>query len=97
MYRPDFEVGLSATWNAIHVGIVDANTKKRKKYWKYWCQYATKCSVRSYLDRNGDDGLIILTGFIARVRKGYFGYGNQVCVQSVSDAIGAVSKTIEMI
>ena len=39
---------------------------------------------------------IIITGFASRVRTGFYGRGNQVKVQSVSEALAAISKTIEL-
>ena len=48
------------------------------------------------MDRKGEGGLIVLTGYVARVRSGAYGFGRQIGVQSVSDALGAISKSIEM-
>ena len=39
---------------------------------------------------------MVLTAFAARVRKGYYGQGRQVKVQTVSNAMAAISKTIEL-
>jgi hypothetical protein len=39
---------------------------------------------------------IVLTAFAARVRTGYYGNGNQIKVQGVTEALAAISKTIEM-
>ena len=94
--RPDFEGDFRAAWEAIHSGVVDATTKKRRKYWTAWCKYANSGNTSPYLDRKNDDPIIILTGFAARVRSGFYGWGKRVGVQSVSDALGAISKTIEM-
>ena len=40
---------------------------------------------------------IILTNFLARVWNGAYGLGNQVQVQSLSDALAAISKAHEMV
>jgi hypothetical protein len=39
---------------------------------------------------------MVLTAFAARVRQGYYGNGNTIKVQSVTDAMAAISKTIEL-
>jgi hypothetical protein len=39
---------------------------------------------------------IVLTAYAARVRTGYYGNGNQIKVQGVTEALAAISKTIEM-
>jgi hypothetical protein len=38
----------------------------------------------------------ILTTFAARVRRGYYGRCHQIKVQGVTDALAAISKTIEL-
>jgi hypothetical protein len=38
----------------------------------------------------------VLTAFAARVRKGYYGRGHQIKVPGVTDALSAISKTIEL-
>ena len=80
----------------VNIGVVDANTRKRRKYWKHWCRYVACCRVSPYLDREGEDGLIVFTGYEARVRSGAYGFGRQIDVQSVSNALGAISKSIKM-
>ena len=49
-----------------------------------------------YLDRKKNDHIIVLTGFPTRVRLGNYGKGNKLGAHSVIDALGAISKTIEM-
>ena len=39
---------------------------------------------------------MVLTAFAARVRRGYYGRGDQIKVQSVTDSMAAISKTIEL-
>ena len=39
---------------------------------------------------------MVLTVFAAMVRQGYYGRGDTIKVQSVTDAMAAVSKTIEL-
>jgi hypothetical protein len=40
---------------------------------------------------------IIITAFAARVRSGFYGHGNEIKVSLVSDALAAISKTIELV
>jgi hypothetical protein len=39
---------------------------------------------------------MVLTAFAARVRQGYYGRGDQIKVKNVTDAMVAISKTIEL-
>jgi len=39
---------------------------------------------------------IIITAFAARVRTGFYGRGHEVKVSTVTDALAAISKTIEL-
>ena len=84
-------------WEAINNGVVDKNHNKRKKYWNFWEQYVQIYKKNSFLtDCTNAEQIIIITAFAARVRTGHYGRGNQVKVQSVKDALAAISKTIEL-
>jgi hypothetical protein len=76
---------------------VDQATRTRQKYWKHWVEY-TKAFNQDPLLNNLDElqKLVILTAFAARVRSGYFGRGTQVRVPSVTEALSAVAKTLQL-
>ena len=48
----------------------------------------------AYQDQCGDDSIVALTGFAARVRSGAYGRRRQVGVQTVTDALGAIATTL---
>ena len=39
---------------------------------------------------------LAITAYAARVRRGYYGHGHQMKVQGVTDALSAISKTLEL-
>ena len=74
-----------------------ATTRTREKYWKHWCSYTKSVNIDPLLSTT--DPLIrdlVLTAFAARVRSGHYGRGNKIRVQGVTDALSAISKTIEL-
>ena len=82
---------------AIDAGVVASTSWTREKYWKAWCSYANSVEVDPLLATT--EPVIrdmVLTAFAARVRQGYYGRGDQIKVQSVTDAMAAISKTIEL-
>ena len=85
---------------AIDAGVVASTTCTwtREQYWKAWLRYANSVEVDPLLqDTIPIIRDMVLTAFAARVtRQGYYGKGNQIKVQSVSDAMVAISKTIEL-
>ena len=83
---------------AIDAGVVASTTWTREKYWKAWLHYANSVEIDPLLqDTIPIIREMVLTAFTARVRQGYYGKGNQqIKVQSVSDAMAAISKTIEL-
>ena len=87
-----------AAGHAIDSGVVAKTTWTRQKYWKKWCNYAASLQVDLLLQTT--DPLIqdiVTIAFAARVRTGYYGLGTCVKVQGVSDALAAISKTIELV
>jgi len=95
--KANFARDVIAAGKAIDTGVVAANTKARQKYWRHWSHYAASLHVNPLLQDT--PALIrdtVLTAFAARVRTGYYGKGRQVKVQSVTDALSAISKTIEL-
>ena len=86
-----------SAWEAINNGVVDDNNKTRQKYWKHWTQYTHNFGVDPYLAScTNVQQVIIITAFAARVRTGYYGKGHTVRVPSVTKALAAISKTIEL-
>jgi hypothetical protein len=86
-----------SAWRAIDNGVVDQATRTRQKYWKHWIQYTTEFKQDPLLDRlNNLQKLVILTAFAARVRSGHFGRGSQVRVPTVTEALSAVAKTLQL-
>jgi hypothetical protein len=84
-----------SAWTAIDNGVVAANTKSRQKYWAHWTGYCRAFDQDAYLRSCSKlQNIIIITAFAARVRTGYYGLGHQVTVQTVADALSAVSATI---
>ena len=86
-----------SAWSAISHGVVAKNNNKRNKYWQHWKQYTADFQVDPYLSNcNNTEKIIIITAYAARVRTGCYGRGNVVKVQSVTDALAAISTTIEL-
>ena len=71
--------------------------RAREKYWIHWSNYAKSVGIDPLLQETSP--LIrdlVITAFAARVRTGYYGQGRQIQVQSVTQALSAISKTIEL-
>ena len=96
VYRPEFETDQRAAWKSIHDGVVVSSTKTRRKYWDAWVQYTHYMDQSAYQDQCGDDSIVALTGFAARVRSGAYGRRRQVGVQTVTDALGAIATTFKL-
>ena len=76
---------------------MDQNNKTREKYWNHWKNYTTACKACPNLVKcSNAEKIILITGFAARVRTGYYGRGRTVRVQSVTQALAAISTTIEL-
>jgi hypothetical protein len=86
-----------SAWRAINNGVVAKNSQRREKYWGHWEQYCEAYNKHPHLtDCTSSEQIVIITAFAARVRTGYYGKGETVKVQSVQDALAAISKTIEL-
>ena len=86
-----------AAGRAIESGVVAATSRTRQKYWSKWVHYAGTLGVDPLLQRTHPFVRdITVTAFAARVRSGHFGKKRQIAVQGVSDALSAISKTIEL-
>ena len=77
---------------------MNANTKTRQKYWQHWQKYAANFHQTDAYLRNKTDfqKSLITTAFAARVRTGYYGKGRRVKVNTVQQAVSAITTTIEL-
>ena len=86
-----------SAWDAIANGVTAQTTTDRQKYWKHWCDYCRHIRVRPDLKQVSIlQTIIATTAFGARVRSGHYGNGKTVTVQTVSKALAAISKTMEL-
>ena len=89
---------LLLAWRAYTDGVTPQTSKTLQKYWKAWASYCAACGqLNPYLDTISkvEQGIILLA-FSARVRTGAYGYGNQVRVQTVTDALSAIAQTCRL-
>ena len=78
-------------------GFTAKTNANRQKYWRHWANYATTAGIDPFLHLVPPLERDIITGaFAARVRAGQFGNGHPIKVRGVSDALAAISKTIEL-
>ena len=65
--------------------------------WQNWCAYVKHMGVDPYLQQVPYATRVqCLTGFAARTRTGFYGYGRQVQSSTVTGAITAVGQTIAL-
>ena len=84
-------------WRAIANGITHQTSKSRNKYWGHWCSYVSTCQTSPSLANESPlHRAIIITGFAQRVRKGAYGLGDKIRVQSVNQALAAITATLEL-
>ena len=85
------------SWRALENGSTPAVEGDRQKYWAHWKIYVQQWQFSPFLDDATQlESNIIIGAFAARVRTGFYGYGDQVKVQSVTKALAAISSTIEL-
>ena len=74
-----------------------ATSETKEKYWSHWHDFTEERGFRPHLDGPGDDpdGQTILR-FAVRVRRGSYGRGRVVRVQTVEKALAAVSEGFDM-
>ena len=86
-----------SAWEAIDNGVVDDNNRTREKYWQHWVEYTAIFKTSPYLEQlSSTEQCIIITAFATRVRTGSYGKGSVVRVPTVTKALAAISKTIEL-
>jgi hypothetical protein len=82
---------------AFHAGCLEATANKREMHWPNWCAYVKHLGVDPYLQHVPYPTQVrCLTGFAARTRTGFYGYGRQVQSSTVTGAIMAVGQTIAL-
>ncbi len=82
---------------AFRAGCLEATANKREMRWQKWCTYVKHMGVDPYLQQVPYATRIqCLTGFAARTRTGFYGYGRQVQSSTVTGAITAVGQTITL-
>ena len=73
------------------------NQTTRQKYWSRWSEYCSSFRIDPFLQEATKlEQIVLTTGFAARVRTGAYGRGDKIKVQSVTEALAAISKTIEL-
>ena len=73
VYRPDLKINFRAAWISVYASVVEANSHKRRKYWQNWRRCIVYYRSILYLDRKGDDRIVILTiRFLRRLVSYYF-------------------------
>ncbi len=80
---------------AFQAGRLEATTRSRQKYWSHWESYSGPLGVDPYLQgKQFPTTMRTLSGFLARVRTGYYGQGKQVENCTLSSPLTAVGQTI---
>ena len=80
---------------AFQAGRLEATTRSRQKYWNHWESYTGPLGVDPYLqDDQFPTRMRALSGFLARVRTGYYGQGKQVKNCTVSSALTAIGQMV---
>ena len=96
--RPDFLRDCLSVWEAAVNGVTANTNADRQKYWLHWERYASTAQIKPFLDPSVPplERDIVAGSFADRVRTGKYGRGNQIKVSGLSDALTAISKTIEL-
>ena len=86
-----------AAWNTIASGVTPKTSQERQKYWKHWTSYCKNIKLDPTLQTcTRLQAIIAATAFGTRVRQGCYGLGNKVKVSTVSTALSAITKTLEL-
>jgi hypothetical protein len=67
-----------SAWEAATDGVTPKTNAERKKYWRYWADYASTAGINPFLDKSVPpmERDLIAGAFAARVRTGSYGRGN---------------------
>jgi len=86
-----------SSWKYIGHGVTAKSEKDRVEYWTTWSSYCRDLQIDPFLRNESQlQATIAATALAARVRTGCFGLGSQVTVQTVTKALAAITKTIEL-
>ncbi len=82
---------------AFRTGRLEVTANKREMRWRNWCAYVKHLGGDPYLQQVPYATRVqCLTGFAARTRTGFYGYGRQVQSSTVTSTITAVGQTIAL-
>ena len=95
--KTDLTSDILRAWRYIDNELYDQTFKVSHKHWKHWEEYCKHFNMHPNLTNASklEKGMN-LTAFSGRVRTDYYGRKHQVTVQTVSNVILTVSKTIEL-
>ena len=88
-----------SAWEATTLGVTAKTNADRQKYWRHWATFAALTQTDPFLDPDKVGCIerdILVGAYAALVRRGTYGRGRQIKVSSVTDALSAISKTIEL-
>ena len=95
--KTDLTSNVLRSWKQIYNGVTPATTTTRQKYWRRWTQYCRCWNRFPYLIYCPElEYAIITIDSTAHVRIRLYGYGDQIKVQSVMEALSVISKTIKL-
>ena len=94
----DFTRDVISAGHAIDLGVVEKTARAGEKYWMHWSCYSKSVGIDPLLLEHTDPLIrdVVITAFAARVRSGYYSCGREIRVSEVTEAISAISKTIEL-
>ena len=96
--KPHIARALLPARRAAADGITAQTAQIQDKYWKEWAKYCRSCGQADPFLENVKplQQTLLLMSFAARARTGAFGRKHQVRVQSVTDALAAITQTFKL-
>ena len=89
---------LTLVWRSIAYGVTAQNARTMNKYWRHWNNYCKKCITEPYLRSvKPCEQEIIVTEFSVRGWTRAYSQGDQVHVQSFTDALAVISRTCQLV
>ena len=88
-----------SAWEATALGVTPKVNADRQKYWRHWRSFTAITQTDPFLCPTKVSPIerdIVVGAFASLVRQGVYGRGKQIKVSGVSDALSAISKTIEL-
>ena len=97
-HRAGFLRDSLSVWKVAFNGVTPKTNIERENYWDHWHKYAASICISPFINKTVPplERDIIKGTFAARVRVGDYGRGNEIKFSGVSDALVAISKTIEL-